>query len=108
TAPRLVTPAERAVGEHVQERGAVDGGCALGLHAQVVPVRRGALRDVRDVVADRDRGPVLAPLRLAEAPPAGRARRRRGAERGRAGALDARVHVRLVVVTDEQEAVAAL
>ena len=36
------------------------------------------------------------------------ARRRAGAERRRARALDARVHVRLVVVTDEQEAVAAL
>ena len=39
---------------------------------------------------------------------AARARRRRGAERRRAGALDARVHVGLVVVADEEEAVAAL
>ena len=79
-----------------------------GLAAEVVPVRARRLRDVRDVVRDGDRGHVLALLRLAQRLEAGRARRRRGSERCRARALDAGVHVRLVVVADEHEAVAAL
>ena len=63
---------------------------------------------VRHVVRDGDRGHVLALLRLPEALVADGARGGAGRERGGPGALDARVHVRLVVVTDEEEAVPAL
>ena len=104
-APRA--PAERAVAEHVQERRTV-GARALP------PSRSGRARTRRPParrtgsVGDGDRRHVLAPLRLAEALEAGGARGRARAERGRAGALDPRVHVRLVVVADEDEAVAAL
>ncbi len=103
-----MAPADGAVGEHVEEGRARRGDGALDLDAQVVPVRRGRLRDVRDVVGDGDRGHVLSLLGLAPALGARRARgRARGEWRG-AGALHAGVHVRLVVVADEQEAVAAL
>ena len=105
---RLVTPADGTVGEDVEEGGAVCGDRALDLHAQVVPVRRGRLRHVGHVVRDCDGRHVLAPLRLAEALEAGGARGRARAERRRPRALDARVHVGLVVVADEEEAMAAL
>ncbi len=102
-------PAERAVGEDVQERGAVGLRRERRLSAQVLPVRaRRRLGDVGDPVRGRDRGQVFALLHLAEGDLAGRARRRRGAERRRAGALDPGVHVGLVVVADEHEAMAAL
>src|SRR3954453_23681793 len=55
-----------------------------------------------------DRGHVLTLLRLAERRGAGRARRRARAERRGARALYPGVHVCLVVVTDEDEAMAAL
>src|SRR3954453_7104996 len=55
-----------------------------------------------------DRGHVLTLLRLAERRGAGRARRRARAERRCARALNPGVHVCLVVVTDEDEAIDAL
>jgi hypothetical protein len=105
---RLVAPPDGAIREDVEKGGAVRGDRALDLDAQVVPVRRRGLRDVRHVVRDGDCRHVLAPLRLAEALEAGGAGGRARAERRRSGALDTRVHVRLVVVTDEEEPVAAL
>ena len=68
----------------------------------------GGLGDVGDVVGDGDPRQVLPLLRLAERRGAGRAGRRRGVVRGGAGALDPRVHVRLVVVADEDRLMAAL
>ena len=59
-----MTPADRTVGEHVQEGRPRCGDGALDLDAQVVPVRRRGLRDVRHVVGDGDRGHVLALLCL--------------------------------------------
>src|SRR5690349_18138897 len=56
-------------------------------------------------MADGNRRHVLPLLRLAEARVADLARGRARSERRRARALDAGVHVRLVVVTDEEEAV---
>ena len=87
----LVAPAERAVGQHVQEGGPVGLPRLGGLEAQVLPVWAGRrLRDVRDPVCGCDRGQVLSLLHLAERADAGRAGRRRRAEGRCAGALDAR------------------
>ena len=50
---RLVSPPHRAVGENVEERRAGKGDCRGDLAAQVVPVARRGLCDVRHVVCRR-------------------------------------------------------
>ena len=103
---RRRAPAERARDEDVEVARAVELHRPLDLRLEVVQVgdRRG--RDVGNLVRHRDQRRVLA---LAEdVPRLGADRLRvRGARRGRcrARALDAGVHVRLVVVTDVEHVV---
>ena len=105
--PRLVDPADGAVGEHVEERGATAPAALLGLRGSGRPSASCGLRDVGDVVRDGDRRHVLALLRLAERS------RPDGvvvvhAPNGVAPERWTRCSCTPVVVADEDEAVAAL
>ena len=102
-------PAERARDEDVEVARAAELHRPLDLRLEVVQLGDGRRRDVGDLVRHRDQRHVLA---LAEGvarlgADRLRGRRARGGRR-RARALDAGVHVRLVVVADVEHVVVAL
>lgn len=104
-----VLPPSGAGGHHVQEAGAggVDGFFCLGVQVPEV-ADEGRLGHIRDVVGGDDIGQVLLVLGLAGDHGAHRGSRCLGKAGGGGGALDAGVHIRLVVVADVGQVMAAL
>ena len=102
------TPTAGAGSEHVDERGAVGVDGLLRFAHEVLPVADGSLCDIGDVVRGEDGREVLAALHLAKAARTHLGGGGPGAVGGGAGALDARVHVRAVVVAHVHHVVAAL
>ena len=106
---RARAPAERAGHQHVQVARPAERHRLLDLGLEVAQVGDRGGRHVGDLVGHRDpRGVLALPELVARRRPHGLRRRRPGRSGGRAGALDAGVHVRLVVVADVEHVVVAL